>query len=63
MHIIPILAQDGAEFGIRNEKSNSEAAPGYKTADQFKVFLAYYSGNVYKTQDFAEFNSAYNCGL
>ncbi len=36
-----------------------EAAPGYKTADQFKVYLAYYSADAYKTQTFQDFSAAY----
>jgi len=36
-----------------------EAAPGYKTADQFQVYLAYYSNGAYKTQSFDEFSAAY----
>ena len=36
-----------------------EAAPGYKTADQFRVYLAYYSDGAYKNQTFDEFSSAY----
>ena len=36
-----------------------EAAPGYKTADQFHVYLAYYSGGAYKNQSFDEFSANY----
>jgi thioredoxin-related protein len=36
-----------------------EAAPGYKTADQFRVYLAYYSDGAYKNQTFDEFSSAF----
>ena len=36
-----------------------EAAPGYKTADQFKVYLAYYSDETYKTQTFQDFSASY----
>lgn len=36
-----------------------EAAPGYKTADQFRVYLAYYADDTYKTQTFDEFSAAY----
>jgi thioredoxin-related protein len=32
-----------------------EASPGYKTADQFKLYLAYYAGEEYKTKTFEEF--------
>ncbi len=32
-----------------------DAAPGYKTADQFKVYLAYFADDHYKTQTFQEF--------
>jgi thioredoxin-related protein len=32
-----------------------EASPGYKTADQFKVYLSYYAGEAYKTKTFQEF--------
>lgn len=35
-----------------------EAAPGYKTADQFRIYLAYYSEGAYKTQSFDEFSAA-----
>jgi len=34
-----------------------QAAPGYKTPEQFKVYLEYYSGEVYKNQTFEEFSS------
>jgi thioredoxin-related protein len=37
-----------------------EAAPGYKTADQFKVYLAYYSADAYKTQTFDDFKATYS---
>jgi thioredoxin-related protein len=36
-----------------------EASPGYKTADQFKVQLAYYKEEAYKTQSFQEFAENY----
>ena len=36
-----------------------EASPGYKTADQFQVYLAYYSEEAYKNQTFDEFSAAY----
>jgi thioredoxin-related protein len=36
-----------------------EASPGYKTADQFRVYLAYYSEGAYKDQTFDEFSAAY----
>lgn len=36
-----------------------EAAPGYKTADQFRVYLAYYSDDAYKSQTFDEFSARY----
>jgi thioredoxin-related protein len=36
-----------------------EAAPGYKTPDQFQVYLAYYSNGAYKTQSFDDFSAAY----
>lgn len=36
-----------------------EAAPGYKTPDQFRVYLAYYAEEAYKTQSFDEFSAAY----
>ncbi len=35
-----------------------EAAPGYKTADQFKVYLAFYAEGAYKNQSFDEFSDA-----
>lgn len=36
-----------------------EAAPGYKTPDQFSVYLAYYAEGAYKTQSFDEFSEAH----
>ena len=36
-----------------------EAAPGFKTADQFSIYLAYYSEGAYETQTFDEFSAAY----
>jgi thioredoxin-related protein len=36
-----------------------EAAPGYKTADQFRVYLAYYADGAYKVQSFDEFSASY----
>ena len=36
-----------------------EASPGYKTADQFRVYLAYYAEGAYKDQSFDEFSAAY----
>ena len=36
-----------------------EAAPGYKTPDQFRVYLAYYAEGAYKNQTFDEFSAAY----
>ena len=36
-----------------------EAAPGYKTADQFRVYLAFYAEGAYKDQSFDEFSAAY----
>ena len=36
-----------------------EAAPGYKTADQFRVYLAYYADGAYKSQSFDEFSAGY----
>ncbi len=32
-----------------------EASPGYKTADQFKVYLSYYVEDAYKTKTFQEY--------
>ena len=42
-----------------------EASPGFKSADQFKIHLAYYAGEAYKTKDFADFAAKYsaNTGL
>ena len=34
------------------------AAPGYKTADQFKVYLSYYSSEAYKTKDFEAYKAS-----
>ena len=39
-----------------------EAAPGYKRADQLRVYLAYYSDGAYKSQTFAEFSTAFAAG-
>jgi len=39
-----------------------EAAPGYKTADQFKVYLSYYAKGAYKNQSFDEFSAAFAAG-
>lgn len=36
-----------------------EASPGYKTAEQFKVHLAYYKEEAYKTSSFQEFAETY----
>jgi len=36
-----------------------EASPGYKTAEQFKVYLAYYKEEAYKTKTFQEFADNY----
>ena len=36
-----------------------EAAPGYKTPDQFRIYLDYYAGDAYKSQTFDEFSAAY----
>lgn len=36
-----------------------EAAPGYKTADQFMVYLAYYADGAYQDQSFDEFSASY----
>jgi thioredoxin-related protein len=36
-----------------------EAAPGYKTPDQFRVYLAYYAEGAYKDQTFDEFSASY----
>jgi thioredoxin-related protein len=36
-----------------------EASPGYKTADQFRIYLAYYSDGAYKSQTFDEFSAGY----
>lgn len=37
-----------------------EAAPGFKTAEQFKVYLAYYSKDAYKNQSFEDFSASYS---
>ena len=39
------------------------AVPGYQGPDQFKVFLAYYNGDAYKTQDFEAFKAGFTSGL
>jgi len=36
-----------------------EASPGYKTADQFRVYLAYYKEEAYKTLSFDDFTKSY----
>ena len=36
-----------------------QAAPGYKTPDQFRIYLDYYSGEAYKNQTFEEFSAQY----
>lgn len=36
-----------------------EASPGYKDAEQFKVYLAYYQEEAYKTETFQDFSAAY----
>jgi thioredoxin-related protein len=36
-----------------------QAAPGYKTPEQFRVYLEYYSGDAFKNQTFEEFSSLY----
>jgi thioredoxin-related protein len=36
-----------------------QAAPGYKTPEQFKVFLEYYQDDTYKSQSFEEYSSQY----
>jgi len=36
-----------------------EAAPGYQTADQFKVYLAFYAEGAYKELSFDEFSATY----
>ena len=40
-----------------------EAAPGFKTPDQFKVHLSYYAGEAYKTQTFQEFSESFQAEL
>ncbi len=39
-----------------------EAAPGYKTADQFRVYLAFYAEDAYKNQSFDEFSAVFAKG-
>lgn len=36
-----------------------EAAPGFKTADQFMIYLSYYADGAYKSQTFDEFSAGY----
>lgn len=36
-----------------------EASPGYKNAEQFKVYLAYYKEEAYLTESFQDFSAAY----
>jgi thioredoxin-related protein len=33
--------------------------PGYKGPDEFRIYLAYYNGNAYKTQAFDDFRASY----
>ena len=40
-----------------------EAAPGYKTAEQFKVYLSYYAEDAYKTKTFEEYSASLRAGL
>jgi thioredoxin-related protein len=40
-----------------------EAAPGFKTPDQFKVYLSYYAGEAYKTQSFQDFSESFQAEL
>ena len=40
-----------------------EASAGYRTPEQFKVFLSYYKGDAYKTSSFEEFAAAYQAEL
>lgn len=40
-----------------------EAAPGFKTPDQFKIHLSYYAGEAYKTQTFQEFSESFQAEL
>ena len=40
-----------------------EAAPGYKTPDQFKIHLSYYAGEAYKTTTFQEFSESFQAEL
>jgi len=40
-----------------------EAAPGFKTPDQFKVHLSYYAGEAYKTKTFQEFSESFQTDL
>jgi thioredoxin-related protein len=37
-----------------------EASPGYKNPEQFKVHLAYYASEAYKTTSFDEFSVSYS---
>jgi thioredoxin-related protein len=39
-----------------------EPVPGYKTADQFRVYLAYYAEGAYKNQSFDDFSVAFAAG-
>jgi len=36
-----------------------QAAPGYKNAEDFRVYLEYYSGDTYQNQTYEEFSSQY----
>ena len=40
-----------------------QAAPGYRTPEQFKVFLSYYRDGAYKTLSFEEFSASYQARL
>jgi thioredoxin-related protein len=40
-----------------------QAAPGFKTPEQFKVYLTYYAEGIYKHQDFESYMAGFISGL
>ncbi len=48
---------------VDNQGKVLEAEPGFKNAEQFKVYLFYYSSEAYKTKTFQEFNVSYQAEL
>ena len=40
-----------------------QAAPGFKTPEQFKVYLNYYAEGIYKNQDFESYMAGFTSGM